>query len=80
MPGPHDNWRYIGAPLDNAPRSEHEAYAKNPVAFRQAMNTDPKFQFFWIPCPRCGKMFGGHEVHYIYDDHSLACCPGLPIS
>lgn len=19
------------------------------------------FGYFWIPCPKCGKMFGGHE-------------------
>lgn len=21
-----------------------------------------KFGYFWLSCPRCGKMFGGHEV------------------
>jgi len=20
------------------------------------------FRYFWIPCPICGKMFGGHEA------------------
>lgn len=19
--------------------------------------------YFWLPCPRCGRMFGGHEKH-----------------
>lgn len=31
-------------------RLAHKAYA----AF---------FGYFWLPCPECGKMFGGHEVH-----------------
>lgn len=21
------------------------------------------FGYFWLPCPVCGKMFGGHEIH-----------------
>ena len=21
------------------------------------------FGYFWLPCPRCGTMFGGHEKH-----------------
>lgn len=20
------------------------------------------FGYFWLPCPECGKMFGGHEI------------------
>ena len=23
------------------------------------------FGYFWLPCPSCGKMFGGHEVRGI---------------
>ena len=36
-------------PAKDAPREEHEAYAK-------------KHEFFWMPCRRCGKFFGGHEI------------------
>jgi hypothetical protein len=36
-------------PAKDAPREQHEAYAK-------------ENQFFWAPCPRCGKYFGGHEI------------------
>lgn len=31
------------------PRSLHRAYAH-------------LAGYFWLPCPRCGEMFGGHEV------------------
>jgi len=24
------------------------------------------FGYFWIPCPLCGEMFGGHEEHSKY--------------
>lgn len=27
--------------------------------------------YFWLPCERCGRMFGGHEVGY-YDSGYLA--------
>lgn len=37
-----------GAPKPTAPREEHEAFAK-------------LRNYFWMPCPRCGKFFGGHE-------------------
>lgn len=32
------------------PRIIHQAYAA-------------VVGYFWIPCPRCGRMFGGHEQH-----------------
>ena len=35
--------------------------------------------YFWLPCPNCGRMFGGHEVgeHEIirmWSDYGLATC------
>jgi len=24
------------------------------------------FGYFWLPCPVCGKMFGGHEIKSIF--------------
>lgn len=44
--------------------------------------------YFWLPCPRCGQMFGGHQVserngRVIYDDYhkpdKITCpkCPGI---
>ncbi len=35
------------------------------------------FGYFWLPCPRCGDMYGGHEEFggsNIYDvpDHNIA--------
>lgn len=35
-------------------RDFHEAYAR-------------RHHYFWIPCPRCGEMFGGHEVSVAVD-------------
>lgn len=35
-------------------RAFHEAYAR-------------QHGYFWIPCPRCGVMFGGHEVGIAVD-------------
>lgn len=41
--------------------------------------------YFWLPCPRCGRMFGGHEWRAtIRCDRSLVtghavCCEG-PVS
>ena len=32
------------------PRVVHQAYAA-------------VMGYFWLPCPRCGLMFGGHERH-----------------
>lgn len=36
------------------------------------------FGYFWLPCPLCGKYFGGHECGYavVYvDEHSgYTCC------
>lgn len=34
---------------DTADRAFHARYAM-------------RHGFFWIPCPRCGKYFGGHEI------------------
>lgn len=43
------------------PRWMHRAYARF-------------FGYFWIPCPLCGYMRGGHEIRdddaYIHDDDS----------
>jgi hypothetical protein len=75
MPTKNCSWRYPGAPADDAPRAEHEAYAKNPQAhgYTHWTGRDGKrydlpagFAFFWIPCSRCGKMIGGHEAHLRY--------------
>jgi len=33
----------------NVPRALNKAYAK-------------MMGYFWLPCPRCGRMFGGHEI------------------
>jgi hypothetical protein len=39
------------------------------------------FGYFWLPCPRCGKFFGGHEVRgQIVTSESnklLTCCENL---
>ena len=36
------------------------------------------FHYFWIPCPKCGKMFGGHEagITVVPEDFctGLICC------
>ena len=36
--------------------------------------------YFWLPCPLCGEMFGGHErFHHYYCpscNSMLACCKG----
>ena len=39
--------------------------------------------FFWLPCPRCGRMFGGHEEprggsHWSGTWTSQICCPQCP--
>ena len=34
--------------------------------------------YFWLPCPRCGEMFGGHEYHKTappYAGDKLVCKP-----
>jgi hypothetical protein len=38
--------------------------------------------YFWLPCPRCGEFFGGHEPHgpsvqcsLHPDSGHIACCP-----
>lgn len=36
------------APAADAPRAHHEWYART-------------FGYFWLPCPLCAVMFGGHE-------------------
>ena len=75
MPNRNDSWRHPNAPADDAPRSAHEAYAKNPRAHGYAgykntigewheLPTD--FAFFWLPCRHCGKIIGGHEAHREY--------------
>jgi len=84
MPGRSDTHRYPHAPAYGAPRAEHEAYAKNPRAhgYTHWFGTDGKrndlpkdFGFFWLPCPRCGTMFGGHEGHYAPLGDRVCCCP-----
>lgn len=39
--------------------------------------------FFWMPCPRCGQMFGGHEIGgTLWDDetrsHGFCTCSDCP--
>jgi uncharacterized C2H2 Zn-finger protein len=36
--------------------------------------------YFWVPCPECGQMFGGHErqpvaVFSVYADGNKMLCP-----
>jgi len=33
--------------------------------------------YFWIPCPMCGRMFGGHECSESSIDNKILCwrCP-----
>lgn len=36
--------------------------------------------YFWLPCPRCGRMFGGHETSpfsdtELVDGRSMIVCP-----
>lgn len=40
------------------------------------------FGYFWLPCPVCGRMFGGHEVSNVFtaaliaeDGHAYCVCP-----
>ena len=40
------------------------------------------FGYFWLPCPVCGRMFGGHEISNLYtaalfsdDGHAYCVCP-----
>lgn len=40
------------------------------------------FGYFWLPCPICGKYFGGHETANIFtaglvaeDGHAYGVCP-----
>ena len=47
-------------PLANATREDHERYAKSNG-------------LFWLPCPRCGKMFGGHEWRAKDDAYNAQC-------
>lgn len=37
------------------------------------------FGYFWLPCPRCGRMFGGHEWqfngdHVMVDGRAMGTC------
>ena len=36
------------------------------------------FGYFWLPCPRCGQMFGGHECGndtiWITSGSGKSCC------
>ena len=44
------------------------------------------FGYFWLPCPACGKMFGGHETGSRAvriggsDCLTCGCCDYLPLS
>jgi hypothetical protein len=29
--------------------------------------------FFWLPCPACGQMFGGHEASRTAVDQKMTC-------
>ena len=71
----YQKWRHPFSPEDDAPRAEHEAYAKNPRAFGYThwIGTDGKrydlpndFAYYWLPCRHCGRMIGGHEAHREY--------------
>lgn len=36
--------------------------------------------YFWLRCPRCGEMFGGHEIvpfggNKLVDGRMMSCCP-----
>lgn len=37
--------------------------------------------YFWLPCPRCGRAFGGHErgggINYA-GESGTRCCPRCP--
>jgi len=45
------------------PRWLHRVYAR-------VMN------YFWLPCPQCGRMYGGHEANPNYRTvDSLCVCP-----
>ena len=37
------------------------------------------FGYFWIPCPRCGQEFGGHEegggTDWVSEGDGRMCCP-----
>ena len=37
--------------------------------------------YFWLPCPRCGRMFGGHERHggtKLVAGRMMICCYRCP--
>lgn len=48
--------------MSKLPRWLHHAYAR-------AMG------YFWLPCPRCGRMYGGHEAdpNYFTADNMCVC-------
>ena len=53
------------------PRFLHRAYAR-------------LLRYYWLPCPVCGRMFGGHEKHggfllRTHTESSTTCsqCPGF---
>lgn len=54
--------------MSKLPRWAHRAYAK-------------LFGYFWVPCPLCGRMYGGHEWRTINrlpavdPDTGLGICP-----
>jgi hypothetical protein len=33
------------------------------------------FGYFWLPCPACGRMFGGHEALIVLPTYDRALCP-----
>lgn len=44
--------------------------------------------YFWLPCPACGEMFGGHEIGECARldgavcrrcSHTFRCCGGYPV-
>lgn len=56
-------------PNPDAPREAHRKYAN-------------AHGYFWMPCPRCGQYFGGHEwggeaVRFA-DLSGIGCCPRCP--
>ena len=55
-----------------------------PLRFRRLNRAWAWFRgYFWLPCPRCGKMFGGHEIgtgRLVRHSGRISCtCPECPL-
>lgn len=56
------------------PRNPNEAVIRRHLRFRRFNRLRALFLgYFWLPCPACGRMFGGHESGWRVIDGRVAC-------